>query len=212
MAFYRKSVLVRVYIHFMFFIGVMGLSQCSSPGEPTSSPCLKTVEKLTDRRQQWIFLDSIGKLDQKVRQDEIDALQKYGYDSEEHKQAMARMVQTDASNLECIEAYLAIHGHPTHEKHGIDASSVPGLVIHHSPEGLDSRLRNFKYLYSGYLNRGVFEDDLIMILNRAYQIKYDERITWNRPYRSDEELDTLIRSLGLHDEAERIRRGMNDIE
>lgn len=197
-------------IHFVGVSLLIILSGCYNSSERGPNPCLSTVEKLTDRRQQWIFLDSIGKRDQQVRNDEIAALQQYGYDSKEHKIAKAEMMRTDISNLDCIEAYLAVHGHPSLEKHGMDASEVPGLVIHHSPNGAESRLRNFEYLYRGYLDHDVYESDLIMILNRAYQIKFGERIVWDRPYRSDEELDTLIRTLDLTDVVEGIRSGQND--
>lgn len=197
---------VRLTIGCLIFIYL--LPGCINRERNSPNPCLSTVEKLTDRRQQWIFLDSIGKRDQQVRNDETAALQQYGYDSKEHKQAKAEMMRTDASNLDCIEAYLAMHGHPSLEKHGMDASQVPGMVIHHSPYGMESRLRNFEYLYRGYLDHDVYESDLIMILNRAYQIKFGERIVWDRPYRSEEELDTLIRSLDLTGVVERIRTGL----
>lgn len=187
------------------------LPGCINIEQKGINDCFDRVEKLTDRRKQWIFLDSIGKLDQRVRQEEIAALQLYGYDSEEHKNAMTRMVETDASNLACIEAYLERYGHPTLSSHGLDCSAVPGLVIHHAPGGLESRVRNFKYLYQGYLDRDVYEEDLIMVLNRAYQLKYGERIEWDRPYRSEEELDTLIQSLGLREEAERIQSGLDGL-
>jgi len=103
----------------------------------------------------------------------------------------------DQENLIKIESYLKIYGHPTLDKHGKEACGTPWLVVHHAMGGNEPRRRNFKYLFNAYQKGDIDDVAFTFYLNRMYQIEYDKRIDWNRPFRVEEELDTLYKALNL---------------
>ena len=157
----------------------------------------KEVSALNTPEAQTNFLNEIQKLDQEVRSKEGKALQEFGYNSVEHQLAVKQMIETDDENLLKIEAYLNAYGHPTKKVHGADACYTPYLVIHHASGDDAPRRRNFKYLYRAYTNGDLDASPYSLYLNRLYFINFRKKINWNRPYRVEEELDTLYRALDL---------------
>ena len=157
----------------------------------------KEVSALNTPELQINFLNEIQKLDQEVRSKEGKALQEFGYNSAEHQLAVKQMIETDDENLLKIEAYLNVYGHPTRNVHGADACYTPYLVIHHASGDDAPRRRNFKYLYRAYTNGDLDASPYSLYLNRLYFINFGKKIYWNRPYRVEEELDTLYRALDL---------------
>lgn len=155
------------------------------------------IEKLSTTEKQREFLIAIGKLDQEVRHNETKMLKEFGYHSQEHKSSMKRMMNTDKENLLKIESYLKKYGHPTKSEHGKDACGTPWLVIHHAIGGVEPRKRNFKYIYKAYQNGDIDDGAITFYLNRMYDIKFGKRIEWNRPFRVEEELDSLYNALNL---------------
>lgn len=157
----------------------------------------KEVSALNTPELQSNFLNEIQNLDQEVRSKEGKALQEFGYNSAEHQLAVRQMIETDDENLLKIEAYLNAYGHPIKKVHGADACYTPYLVIHHASGGDAPRRRNFKYLYRAYKNGDLDASPYSLYLNRLYFINFRKKINWNRPYRVEEELDTLYLALEL---------------
>ena len=157
----------------------------------------KEVSVLNTPELQTNFLNEVQKLDQEVRSKEGKALREFGYNSAEHQLAVKQMIETDDENLLKIEAYLNAYGHPTKNVHGADACYTPYLVIHHASGDDAPRRRNFKYLYRAYTNGDLDASPYSLYLNRLYFINFRKKINWNRPYRVEEELDTLYRALDL---------------
>jgi hypothetical protein len=155
------------------------------------------IEKLNTIEQQKNFLLAISSSDQAVSESETEAVTKFGYDSKEHKTAIEKMFQTDIGNLTKIEAYLKKYGYPSKDNHGKEACSTPWIVVNHAPDGIESRLRNFKYMYDAYKKGDLDSGQMSFYLNRMYRIKFNKELEWGRPFRVEEELDSLYKTLNL---------------
>jgi hypothetical protein len=184
----------------IFFISVILVSCHSGNNVETLVNNLNSIHAQTD------FLVEIGKLDQKVRIDETEILEKYGYDSKEHKKAWEIIRKTDDLNLMKIEAFFAKYGHPELEIHGTEAVNAPFLVIHHATGGLDPRIRNFKYMYEAFLKKDIDGGTFTFYLNRTYSTKFNERFKYDKPFSEGFEIDTLIKALELKPLALEIER------
>ena len=161
------------------------------------------VDALTTVAKQAAFLEEIAASDQQVRHFATEQQNKFGYHSAEHKAAITNMVKTDLENLAKIEAFLSKFGHPTLDDHGKNAVEAPWIVIHHST-GNSARERNFEYLYRAWRKEDIRDNAFTFYLNRWYDIKFGERISWNRPFTVYEEVDTLFRALELTETVERV--------
>lgn len=157
----------------------------------------KEVEQLNTIEKQRQYLIDIYRLDQEVRKDEKRMVESHGLDRPEHRNSFHTMDKADKTNLLKVEYYLKKYGHPSKKTHGQDACSAPWIVIHHSGSDTAPRRRNFKYIYRAFKNGDIDDGAITFYLNRMYQIKFGQRIKWNRPYRVEEELDTLYRALSL---------------
>ncbi len=152
---------------------------------------LNTVDK------QSSFLLDIFSKDQNVRKNEKLVIQQFGMDSPEHRTAIDEVIETDEKNLQQIESYLKKYGHPNRKVHGREATDTPWLVIHHAASGTGVRRKYFPTFYKAFKDGHMYGDALTMYLNRMYNLKFNKRIEWNRPYSESEEIDTLIQSLKL---------------
>ncbi len=183
-------------------MGILAFWGCQNTMVKTSST-IRDIEGLTTPELQRQYLEKIHELDQKVRKEETSILQQFGYNSEEHQKAIQQAMQTDVENLEKIELYLQKYGHPGKALHGTIATSTPWLVIHHA-SGIDSRYRNFKYIYKAYKNNDIDDGEISFYLNRMYDIQFGNRIEWNGPFTIEQEIDTLIKALDLMDIVEEV--------
>ncbi len=151
---------------------------------------LRTVES------QRLFLEAIKDLDQQVRIEEGNAIEKFGQNSPEHQEARQKWIAADEINFAKIEAYLLRYGHPTVALHGKKATDTPWLVIHHGPDEA-IRERNFKYFYQAWKNKDIGTGTLNFFMGRWHNIKYGHRIRWNGPFTAEEERDTFFKALNI---------------
>lgn len=151
---------------------------------------LDTVEK------QIAFLEEINDRDQTARKNAQQIERQYGYDSDELRQANQKMSNADQENIKLIKAYLNQYGHPNLQEHGENATHAPWIVMHHSPH-LSDRYDYFPYLYKNFISGDIDDGEYTFFLNRMYIMRYGERISWDRPFRVAEELDTLYSALEL---------------
>jgi len=173
---------------------IIGCDQHSN--SKTSIATIDEVDSLNSEDQKKVFLEKIYKQDQKVRNDLNEIEIKYGYDSNERKEAIRQSIKVDKQNLQKIELYLEKYGHPSIEKHGEYASRAPWLVIHHSAN-LESKKKIFTYLYSAYKNEDLKPGSFSFYLERFHRIKFGNRFTLPNPYREDQLIDSLIKRLDL---------------
>lgn len=165
----------------------------------------KEIKALNNFDKQSAYLENIYQLDQGVRRKLNEVEKAYSFDSPQVKEVYEEMRQIDELNLLKIEKYLEVKGHPAKEIHSEEALNTPFIVYHHNMDE-DVRLRGFKHLYEAYLKGNIDEDTLAFYLNRSYYDKSKgQRITWNRPYRVEEELDTLYQVLDLLPVIEKIK-------
>ena len=164
----------------------------------------KEIASLSSIEIQKSYLERIHNADQKTRRNNSETLHYYGMDSEEYKQSVQEMIQSDVNNLERIEQYLKKYGHPSLSKHGTKATNTPKLIIHHAVGGIPPRARNFKYLYEATKTKDLELGGLSFYLNRWYELKFGERIFWEGSYTVEMEMDTLFKALELTEIVENI--------
>lgn len=176
---------MRDRIKIAYFLGLVFLFSCT----------VNTLN-LSDNQSKRQYLEEIFELDQFYRNLSSDIVSKYGYYSKHVKQNDELIRITDSTNLIKIEDYLKEYGHPKRKEVGEIAAVTPWVVIHHSGK-YEIGERNFKYLYSAFINEDIDEGQFSMYLNRMYQIKYNQRIEIEGKFNSNERINKLIHVLGL---------------
>lgn len=157
------------------------------------------IESLDTIPKQIEFLQSMRTADQSVRKHETRMITVHGYDSPEFNQAWEAIKKTDEKNLTALREYIALWGHPSRAEHGDTITGVPWLVVHHSPNKENARREFFPVLYAAYQAGDISADELSFFLNRLYNIEKGHRIRWNRPFDAEQEIDTVMQVLGLHE-------------
>lgn len=154
------------------------------------------IDQLSIYVQQSEYLEKIYKLDQNIRTEGADLLQKTGEKSIEYKNNRDSMMKLDVINLAKIETYLAKYGYPSLKNHTEDAVLTPWLIIHHNPDKETSR-KYFKTLYQAYKNGDLEGGAFTLYLGRFYSVVYNKRLDLESPYTEDFEVDTLVKVLDL---------------
>lgn len=170
---------------------------CSQKPVPDYSEVEYEINNLASFEDKKSYLEAIYKDDQRVRdaQKSTDLINKYGRDSKEYRSYGQVMRQQDAINLAKIEGYFTAYGYPEKEM-GEIATMAPWLVIHHT-QGYEPRERNFEILYNAYLNGTIDIDAISFYLGRMYEIKFGNRHRMENPYKLEDEVNQLIKKLGL---------------
>lgn len=154
------------------------------------------IDQLSTYVQQSEFLEKIYYLDQNIRTEGSELLQKTGEKSIEYKNNRDSLMKLDVINLAKIEAYLSKYGYPSLKNHSEDAVLTPWLVIHHNPDKETSR-KHFKTLYQAYKKGDIDGSAFTLYLGRFYDIVYHERLDLESPYTEEFEVDTLVKALDL---------------
>jgi hypothetical protein len=182
---------------------IMIVASCKNvTGKKTShavNAIAEEVSSLSTIELQKEYLEQIGDLDQRVRIEEDETIIKYGYNSEVHKTALDRIRAADKLNLEKTEKYLEIYGYPNLRDHGRIAVDIPWTILQHSDD-IEAMRRNFKYIYKAHSEDYQLRDiAFTTFLNHMYQMEFGNQIAWNRPFKVDEEIDTLMKALNLEE-------------
>ena len=154
------------------------------------------IDALKSNSQRAIYLEKIFRTDQKVRNDEKKAIQNFGYDSKERKEASHKFKQTDYINFAKIEQFLKTHDYPNENREGMEAAAAPFYVIHHSGD-LDYRNRHFKVLYEAYKRGDIQDGQMALFLNRSHEMKFGEMFNMPNPFTREAQIDSLIKRLEL---------------
>ena len=172
---------------------------CKQKDEEYVSDYSVEIQNLITDELKRAYLEAIFKADQDVRnaEEEYAIVSKYGRDSEEFREHLAKMKETDAISLNKVEAYLAQYGHPSKAALKEIAALTPWAVVHHQSE-YEPRVTNFNHLYKGYLNNDIEEGSFSMYLARMYQIKNGERLDMKGPYKEADKIALMIEELGLN--------------
>lgn len=157
------------------------------------------IDHVESREERKAFLQQIRDDDQGVRGEEgAELMIKYGKESKEHKDYIKKQHDQDAINLSKIEAYFEKFDHPRVTDVG-SLASVPYLVIHHA-QGYDVRERHFTKIYKAYKEGNISDTSMSFYLGRMHQMKFNERFVIEGPFRSDDEINQLIKLLGLENQ------------
>jgi coenzyme F420-reducing hydrogenase alpha subunit len=176
---------------------LFSLVACKNVQVEEDSEILTEVRQLQSIEAKKNYLDKIYEDDQSVRGSKGQELMlKFGKDSEEYMDYIKAQWMQDEMNLEKVEAYLKVFGYPKKEEVGENAALAPWLVIHHSTD-LEARNRNFKDLYEAYLTKKIDDNAMSFYLNRTYQFTFKERMKIESPFKSEDEINQLIKALDL---------------
>jgi hypothetical protein len=154
------------------------------------------IDQLSTYVQQSEYLEKIYHLDQNIRTEGAELLQKTGEKSIEYKNNRDSMMKLDVINLAKIETYLSKYGYPSLKNHTEEAVLTPWLIIHHNPDKETSR-KHFKTLYQAYKKGDIDGSAFTLYLGRFYSIVYNKRLDLESPYRDEFEVDTLVKALDL---------------
>lgn len=154
------------------------------------------IDQLSTYKKQSEYLERIYNLDQNIREEGANILQKTGDRSIEYVNNRDSTMRLDEINLAKIEAYLAKYGHPTSKSHTSVATMTSWLIIHHNPSTETSK-KHFKTLYQAYKNGNLEGGAFTLYLGRYYSIVYQQRLDLQSPYTEEFEVDTIVKALGL---------------
>ncbi|MGB3467682.1 MAG: hypothetical protein WBA74_20520 [Cyclobacteriaceae bacterium] len=153
-----------------------------------------TLDSIEKRKN---FLENLFSTDQKVRINEANTIDKYGYNTPEHLRALSSMDSVDTYHLYLIKQYLDIYGFPSkHDYHDI-ATLTPLMVFHHKSD-FEEFKNYFHYFYSAYRGGDISADRLSLILNRKYMFKFDKNFNEEeKPFSNEAKIEKLIKVLDL---------------
>lgn len=197
-----NSIISQTFTIIMFFM----LISCVD-----KKAAVPTIQQLENNEEKTSYLEKIMEDDQKVRNSSEDAalILKYGKDSKEAMAYVERQWAQDEINLEKVEAYLSEYGHPEKAAVGEKVASVPWMVVHHQT---DNTIRNkhFETLYNAYLEENISDTQFSLYLGRTYEFTFRKRFIMESPFRSEDEIDYLIKALNL--EERKIKVDQNKID
>jgi hypothetical protein len=177
---------------------VITLFSCQSNSKIEHSKFEIEISELKTIQNKRDYLEIIFKDDQKLRDGKgSEIMLKYGAYSQEYNDHIDLQIKQDEDNLNKIETYFKLHGHPKQSEVGEIAAITPWAVIHHA-QGYESRERNFEILYGAYLNGDLDEGQVSMLLGRMYEMKNGARFRMMSPYNSKDEINQLIEKLNLN--------------
>lgn len=184
---------LRVSVVTFFTVILMG---CNKDLPIDKMSIQQEVKKLTTIDQQKIYLEVIYTEDQKTRTDRHALEVQHGYMSENVKEAVQKIIESDKINFMKIKEYLNIYGHPTIADHGEKASRTPFIVFHHTAS-IEAKEDCFELFYQAYKNGDLEAGSFSMYLNRWHTEKFGKRLSLPNPYQEEDMIKTLIEKLEL---------------
>lgn len=166
------------------------------------------IASLKTSAEKRAFLEEIYELDQTVRHKLNEQSLKFGYDSEEVKLTSQEMLSIDNTNLRKLEKYLEVYPYPAKSELGETAAGAPWLVIHHNGP-LAKRNQYFSLLYEAYLDENIDDGQMSLYLERSYVMRHEERLKMKGPYKSEDQINLLIKGLDLQEEQAEILKKRN---
>ncbi|WP_378180951.1 hypothetical protein [Aquimarina sp. SS2-1] len=157
---------------------------------------IQEIASLKTDEQKRLFLEEIYEKDQQTRKDVTEVEIKFGFESNERKEALLKAMKDDASNLKKIELYLEKYVYPSIAKQGERATRAPYIVIHHSGT-IETKNKYFDYLYKAYKSGDLNPGSFSFYLERLHRMKFGKRFTLPNPYREKQLIDSLIKRLNL---------------
>ncbi|MEL7122121.1 MAG: hypothetical protein AAFO07_21920, partial [Bacteroidota bacterium] len=155
------------------------------------------INAINSPEEKEAYLEFLFEEDQKLRQGQsAEIMLKHGKNSKEFHAFVKEMHQQDALNLVRVEKYLEQHGFPKNGEFGSIATSIIPTVIHHS-NSYSAREKFFPLLYREYKKGNYNEGGFAMFLNRMYHFKHGEREPREGTYQQKDEIEFLIKELGL---------------
>ena len=168
----------------------------SQSEEINSADIDSTLEKLNSDFAKVAFLREIMLEDQRVRKEESDILQQYGYESAQHKAAIEALIATDELNLVKVDKFTEKFGAPKENSVGRMQAEAIWYVIHHS-QGVDARSRYFDILTQAYETSAISGGQYTLYLNRWYERESGERLIMEGSYTEEAEIAKLHELLGV---------------
>ncbi len=132
------------------------------------------IDSLFTDTQKRLYLESIFKKDQAVRNHQAEITQQNKANSKLNLVDHQEMDKQDIINLFCIKSYLSKYRYPSFDRHGEIAAYTPLLIFHHK-----ASLKEFESHYSmfhkAYEEGNVTPSQFSLALRRIFQRKYNEK-------------------------------------
>ncbi|GAA0715741.1 hypothetical protein GCM10009430_10590 [Aquimarina litoralis] len=135
---------------------------------------VKDIIALHSDEEKRIFLEEMRISNQKLRNNIKHIESVYGYNSKERSKALREKIKEDKINLQKIELYLEKYGHPSPELHGELAVKTPYIILYDC-SNLESKQKNFEYLYRAYKKGDLMPNSFAMFLSSYYNDQFDEK-------------------------------------
>ena len=187
-------------------VSILGCSEQVNLTDAMTAEIENEIQLLKTPDAKKKYLEKILEDDQSVRDGQLsaDLMLKYGKNSKEHMEYVKTQWKQDEINLVKIEKYFEIHGYPDKEL-GTKATTAPYMVIHHARD-YEPRMRNFEIVYEAYLNGNIDDGAISFYLGRMYQMKNGERLYIESPFRPEDEINQLIKELGLEQQKAKVEK------
>jgi|GEM_PF-6618070 len=177
----------------ILFIAVVLIISCNQKAtdESYELPVLKTQE------DHQAFLQELFEKDQKYRVAKNKLDRQSSNSSKVEQQVSDSIAIYDELNLLKVRAYLSNQPYPSLKTYGDENAIAPIMVIHHQPSYTNSRQEFFTVFYKAYQNGDITPNMFSFYLGRWYENKHGEYYRMKSPYMIEDQIDTLIKELGL---------------
>lgn len=165
----------------LLFCTVLGLSCASEQTSQYPPELQREVSQLISNEEKIAFLEKLYLGDQRDRNTAIP-----------HKQLIAN----DSIRLQKMSAYLDVYGYPSRSKLSKSAADTPYIILHHAPTNT-ARHKYFPLMYKAMLDGNISDRTLASFLGRFQKIENGKWIEFDRPFTTEEEIDTLLEALDL---------------
>jgi hypothetical protein len=168
----------------------------NKPAQETQFDYIEIAKSLNTTPTKLAYLQGMYDTDEKLREELPEIIQKYGYQSAEHKKAAQELESFTNQSIEKSIAYLKVWGFPDKQTLKSNAAEAPFVMLHNSD---DSQIKReyFPYLWQGFKDRDIPGSAIAKFLNKLYKIESGENMIIQGAFTEKFELDTLLRSLKI---------------
>jgi len=171
----------------------LSLISCKNSEHPEESKINNEIQSLDSNEQKTAYLENIYKQDQNDRNGNVSS---------------SVMYTNDLARLARVKAYINAYGYPKRKVLGGPSADVIYLVFHHIATN-ETKREYFPIFYRAMLDKEISKETLAFFLGRYQNDVNGAWIDFDRPFTTEEEIDTLVFALGLESIATSIKNNHN---
>ena len=152
------------------------------------------IEALNTSSRMITFQRLIIKTDMEVHKEQTNALQNHGVNSAEYKGATAIVEQTNRENLARTVGFVSKYGISDNQSVGRMQADAMWLVMTHNSD-IEVYQKLFPAFEESWKMEYLDPTAFAAFLQDYYYLKNGERIEMKNPYRTEDEIKTLLKAL-----------------